>query len=126
MPPLRAETCTEAPTVLSDDIRAEKTLSAEPLVGKRAARVLYLFAGAKRKGSLANFLEKSCKLSNVDFILEEIDVLRGGRRHNILKSSTRQRLLANITGESTMLSWHPPRAALFPGHGAPEDEVRHL
>ena len=47
-------------------------------------RVLYLFAGAKRKSGLARSLRIACKSTGTAVTVDEIDVLRGGRRHDLL------------------------------------------
>ena len=60
--------------------------------------MLYLFAGAKRKGSVKTYLTRLSKRAEVDLIMEEIDVLRGGRRHNALRLATRQRILKDAVG----------------------------
>ena len=50
----------------------------------RVMRVLYLFAGARRKSGLARSLRIACKGTGIAVTVDEIDILRGGRRHDLL------------------------------------------
>ena len=55
-----------------------------PAIGTRVLRVLYLFAGARRKSGLARSLKIACKGTGIAVTVDEIDILRGGRRHDLL------------------------------------------
>ena len=55
-----------------------------PAIGARVLRVLYLFAGARRKSGLARSLIIACKGTGTAVTVDEIDILRGGRRHDLL------------------------------------------
>ena len=44
----------------------------------RVMRVLYLFAGARRKSGLARSLKIACKGTGIAVTVDEIDILRGG------------------------------------------------
>ena len=87
----------EAPTTHSDGDRA-KQHAAEPIAGKRVLKVLYLFAGTSRKGSVNAALTRLCQRMHFDLIMDVIDVLRGGRKHNVLLPRTRQKILSDVTG----------------------------
>jgi len=60
-------------------------------------RVLYLFAGVKRKSDLGSFLRRRCRISAVSLAIEEVDVLRDGRRHNLLSGTRKSAYLGKIS-----------------------------
>ena len=43
-------------------------------------RVLYLFAGQKRRADMRTYLIKYCKDAHIKLIMTEIDVVRQGQR----------------------------------------------
>ena len=67
-----------------------------PANGTRVARVLYLFAGARRRSGLARSLRLACKGTRVMVFVDEIDILRGGRRHDLLRKTHRNKILAKV------------------------------
>ena len=76
MPPIK-----EAEAAPSD---GSSQLGITPACEARVLRVLYLFAGARRKSGLARSLRIACKGTGTAVTVGEIDVLRGGRRHDLL------------------------------------------
>ena len=97
MPPPPAVKETEAPTTPIEGDRA-KQHAAEPIAGRRVIKVLYLFAGTSRKGSFGSLMAQRARRADFELILDEIDVLRGGKKHNVLRPATRQRILSDVTG----------------------------
>ena len=72
-------------------------------------QVLYLFAGAKRRSSLAASLRKAFRGTGTKVNVEEIDVLQGGQRHDLLSKVRQKRLLARISqGEFALVASSPP------------------
>ena len=59
-------------------------------VGRRELRVLYLFAGARRKSGLGGSLLKACSGTAVRVRMEEMDILQGGQKHNLLRADLRK------------------------------------
>ena len=80
-----------------------------PANGTRVARVLYLFAGARRKSGLARSLRLACKGAEVLAFVEEIDILRGGRRHDLLRKAYRDKILDRVKkGHYVLAAASPP------------------
>jgi len=72
-------------------------------------RVLYLFAGTKRRSGLAVSLRRAFKRIGIKVHIEEVDVLRGGAAHNLLSKTRQKRLLAKIaTGIYALVAASPP------------------
>ncbi len=59
-------------------------------------KVLYLFAGRQRRGDMGYFLRKLFKAKDIEVNMVEVDVLRGGRRHNLLQISSRTRFMKEV------------------------------
>ena len=59
-------------------------------------RVLYLFSGKRRKCDMRHWLEKLGKGMEVKVLMKEIDVLRGGKKHNMLLKAARGRILKEV------------------------------
>ena len=66
-----------------------------PASSSRWLRVLYLFAGARRKSGLAVSLRAACKGTGLKVDAAEVDVLCGGRRH-LLSRGRQNKVLAKI------------------------------
>ena len=60
-------------------------------------RVLYLFAGARRKSGLGGSLLKACSGTAVRIRLEEMDILQGGQKHNLLRADLRKAVMERVT-----------------------------
>ena len=72
-------------------------------------KVLFLFAGAKRKGDFGTELRNAAKERFPKVIVHDIDILRGGARDDLLSKAKRTRLLAKIAaGEYDMVAASPP------------------
>ena len=72
-------------------------------------RVLYLFAGAKRKSGFGPCLRKLARTAKVPVDIQEHDLLRGGHRHNLLLGTKRRRWLKLIReGRYSMVIASPP------------------
>ena len=70
---------------------------------------MYFFAGKKRKGDLKTFLTRLGAKAGRNVQTREIDILRGGRRHNLLVKSTRLRFLESISnGDFSAVVASPP------------------
>ncbi len=67
-----------------------------PANGLRVMRVLYLFAGARRKSGLARSLRIACKGKGILLTVDEVDVLRGGRRHDLSRKSRQLKIQGKI------------------------------
>ena len=80
-----------------------------PAASSRWVQVLYLFAGAKRRSGLASSLRRAFRGTDMKVNIEEIDVLRGGKRHDLLSKTRQARLLARIEkGEFVLVVSSPP------------------
>ena len=67
-----------------------------PTNGTGVMRVLYFFAGARRKSGLARSLKIACKGTGIAVTVDEIDILRGGRRHDVLSKKRQAKLRDRI------------------------------
>ena len=86
-----------------------------PANGARTVRVLYLFAGARRKSGLANSMRLACKGSGIKVIVEEVDILRGGRRHDLLRKVHRDKILVKVRkGHYVLTAASPPSSMSRP------------
>jgi len=65
-----------------------------PLI--RTLRVLYLFAGRKRKNDLASYLYKQAALNNLTLHLKEVDLLQNGEEDNVLDNKVWRQILETI------------------------------
>ena len=90
-PPEAQEEAESAPSSRGRALR-----STGGIVGRRMRRILYLFAGVKRKSVLAGCLKRSCSGTGVKVHVLEIDILQGGRRHNMLLKARQRRILAAV------------------------------
>ena len=80
-----------------------------PTSGARQLRVLYLFAGARRKSGLARSLRIACKGTGTAVTVDEIDILRGGRRHDLLSKKRQDRYRDRIRrGHYHLTAASPP------------------
>ena len=83
--------------------------SAVPTNGFRLMRVLYLFAGARRRSGLARSLRIACKGTGISVTVDEVDVLRGGRRHDLLHGKRQEKIRARIkSGFYHLMAASPP------------------
>ena len=99
-----------------------KVASAEPEVLQ--LRVLYLFAGAKRKGDMKFFLTKlgkyvqkafkhSSHAVEVEVLMDEIDIVRGKAKGNLLNPKLRMQYLAKVSaGNYDVVLGSPPCGTL--------------
>ena len=72
-------------------------------------RVLYLFAGAKRRGSLKEAFAKLAAEFRTKVQVTELDALQGGQKHNMLKNMRRKRLLQKVvSGNFDVIVTTPP------------------
>ena len=84
-------------------------LGIAPAIGTRVVRILYLFAGARRKSGLARSLRLACTGTGVKVFVEEIDILRGGRRHDLLRKAYRDKILDRVKkGHYVLAAASPP------------------
>ena len=63
---------------------ADRQPGRNPAASSRWVQVLYLFAGAKRRSGLAASLKKAFRGTSIKVNVVEMDVLRGGARHDLL------------------------------------------
>jgi hypothetical protein len=72
-------------------------------------QVLYLFAGAKRHSSLAGCLRSASKRTGLKINTKEVDILQGGRGHDLLRKATRRTLILAVQrGRFDMVVASPP------------------
>ena len=72
-------------------------------------KALYLFAGTRRKSGLGPSLRRHCIKKGLKVKLVEVDVLRGGRRHDMLAFGRQQRLLSRVKRrEYDLVAASPP------------------
>ena len=75
----------------------------------KTVKVLYLFAGAKRKASVKEYMAKHSKKFHLKVKVLELDLLRGGRRHDLSVAGRRGKILNRITsGEFHVVLTSPP------------------
>ena len=77
-------------------------------------RVLYLFAGAKRRADLRHFLSSMCRERGVKLIMAEVDILRSGK-HDLTRRQQKISYLRNGTAQRIRLRDHqPPLRKILP------------
>ena len=75
----------------------------------KVIRVLYLFAGIKRKASVKEYIAKYCKKFHFKVKMFEIDILRCGRRHDLRYGPRRRKYLELIkAGNYDVVLASPP------------------
>ena len=84
-----------------------------PANGIREARVLYLFAGARRRSGLAKSLRIACKDTGIRVVVDEIDILRGGRQHDLLRRAYREKIMAKVRQGYYQLAAASPPCGTF-------------
>ena len=84
-----------------------------PVSGAREVRVLYLFAGARRRSGLARSLRLACKGTGTRVVVDEIDILRGGRAHDLLNKTRQKKLLSKVQGGRYHLTAASPPCGSF-------------
>ena len=60
------------------------TTLVEAMPGKRTLRLAYFFSGVKRKASIAEELKILCTKGGFGLTVHEVDVLVGGKEHDLL------------------------------------------
>ena len=83
-----------------------------PPQARSALRVLYLFAGAKRKADMRRFLLRMCHEKGITLRMTEVDILRSGR-HDLSRRQNQVSYLrrARHGDYDTVIASTPP-----PGH----------
>ena len=107
--PVAAE---ERADVASEENFATNDLAQGPVgrTDRRLLQVLYLFSGPKRKSGLAKSLRRARKGTNVKFNIKEVDIIRGGRKHDMLIKTKRERIMKSVReGAWDMIAASPPR-----------------
>ena len=88
---------------------AARTSGEIPANGAGVVRVLYLFAGARRKSGLARSLRVACNGLHLKCYVDEVDVLRGGRSHDLLNKKRQEKILIRIRrGHYHLTAASPP------------------
>ena len=59
-------------------------------------KVTYFFCGIQRKSSVANSLAKLCRDAGFVLLVHEIDILIGGKEHDLMDTETQQLLIDRI------------------------------
>ena len=72
------------------------TLTIPAQNGKRTLRCLYLFAGIERKSSIAEYLSNMCKKEVFGLHFWSIDVLVGGKGHDLLDKEAQENFIQMI------------------------------
>ena len=99
-----------------------------PLGVKRTLRVLYLFAGMKRRADVKHYLVPICRRNNINLRMIELDVLRS-RKHDLSQVQRRSYYIscAKRGGQIVMVrSLSAFSTALGVSHGSPELRDRGL
>ena len=111
-PPVAANTRTQGATegtVGAAPCETAATPGSSPASSGRWVRVLYLFAGARRKSSLAQSLRVACKSFHHKVAIDEVDVLRGGHRHDLLNKKRQNKVISKIKqGHYHFVAASPP------------------
>ena len=84
-----------------------------PAANSPWVQVLYLFAGAKRRSGLAASLKKAFRGTGLRVNVVEMDVLRGGARHDLLSEARQKRLLKRISEGAFVLVVSSPPCGTF-------------
>eukprot|EP00973_Karenia_brevis_P088517 12274148-Karenia_brevis.AAC.1 len=69
--------------------------------------ILYLFAGAKRKSDVGDFMEQLAKEKGIMLHLHEIDLLIGGDCHDLSKEDVWQQVLTLLPSVDGVLATPP-------------------
>ena len=59
-------------------------------------RVLYLFAGIRRKSDLGSRIRQQGRLRGITVVVDEVDVLRDQKKHNLLSAKRKRHYLQYI------------------------------
>lgn len=85
------------------------TTNDPPPKAMTVVRVLYLFAGTKRKASVKEYLSQGCKKANLKLKMLEVDILRRARNHDLQCNRRRKRFLDKIrAGDFDVVLASPP------------------
>ena len=60
--------------------------------------VAYFFSGMSRKASIGEELCKPCTKSGLGLVVDEIDIMNGGKAHDLLSKDTQIAWEAKVTG----------------------------
>ena len=63
---------------------------------RTSLKVLYFFAGVVRKGDIRSFMKTTAESRGWSFIMEEIDLLRGGSEHDLSQSTAQNHWIDRI------------------------------
>ena len=81
----------------------------EPKPGMRTLKLAYFFSGVKRKASIAEELKALCRKDGFGLIVYEVDVLVGGRQHDLLDQEAQEDWLLRLEdGEFDCIILSPP------------------
>ena len=64
--------------------------------GAPTMRVVYFFSGKKRKGSIADYLQRLCRHYGCGLLFEEVDIMVGGSEHDLLDRPSQQAYLTRM------------------------------
>ena len=82
--------------------RVIRTLK-ESSIGIRGARAVYLFAGPKRRSEVGVMLKRA------GWLVDEVDILRGGAKHDLTLNSVQAEILTKVTaGKYDLMLLSPP------------------
>ena len=86
--------------------------AAAPVPDTRSVlRVAYFFAGAERKASIEGHLQRMCDNAGVRLHMETIDIMVGGKAHNLLSREIQDAFIARVEeGSFDMIIFSPPCA----------------
>ena len=71
-----------APRVIAGSKAAGRVVL-EPQEGKRTMRVAYFFSGMSRKAFIGEKLLKFCAKAGLGLVVDEIDIVNGGKSHDL-------------------------------------------
>ena len=82
-----------------------------PRDGRPTLRMAYLFSGPQRKSSIAHHLHQLCAKAGFGLEVDEIDILVGGKQHDMLDSEAQEAIMARIAaGDYDIVVMSPPCA----------------
>ena len=85
------------------------TILVQPRQGSPTLKVAYFFSGVHRRASIGDHLQKLCEAAGFGLVMFEIDVLVGGKAHDLLDRHSQDQWLALVeSGEFDMLILSPP------------------
>ena len=83
---------------------------------KGEIHAVYFFAGPQRKGDVRFWLQKMADELNLLLIIEEVDLLRGGKAHDLADASMQKAWLAKLDTYNVVILTHTTMQLFLTGY----------